>query len=136
MAGREQVDAFLLRLELLTSEELLLLHEQKERLSAQRRSDEWMKEQWRKHISSTLKLPAAQQQTVKSRLREVTRHKLDLPELKDYSNPVSGAVIDTAMFALQAMLRRDKLTDEEYQWFIGPYLTAGFPREIFYPEET
>lgn len=42
-------------------------------------------------------------------------------------------VHDTAQLSARALLAREKLTEEEFNWLALPFLDAGFPREIFHP---
>ena len=128
-----QLNQFFESLESLTSEQLHQIHAA--HVKFMRECDEETFERYQDVSESRAGLSASAFQHVQSRLTDTARHKIDLPELDNYSSGLASALFQTAPQALNAIPNRHKLTDEEYQWFIGPYLAAGFPRETFYPEE-
>ena len=122
-------------MENLTYDEFHILNREKNSLIEQRLDNPEMKQRWYVALEKKLNVSATTRQHLDSQVKNVTSHKLDTSVFNDIAAHPSLVVADTAMLSLKAIVNRHKLTDEEYQWFIGPYLAAGFPREIFYPED-
>ena len=129
------VHAFIERLEHLTYDEVYTLSREKNSLIEQRLDDPEMKQRWYEALEKKLNVSATTRQHLDSQVKNVTSNKLDTSVFNGIATHPSLVIADTALLSLKAIVNRHKLTDEEYQWFIGPYLAAGFPREIFYPED-
>lgn len=124
---------FLEHLRNLSREQLEALYAEKRRFLKETSDDDW--EKWAEARDTHAKLSASVSSQLRSQVRKVTSEQLDIDDIQGNVRFPAKEISQTAIVAIQGILSREKISPGEYLGFIGPYLAAGFPREIFYPEE-